>query len=437
MSANGYYGQQSGDLRATLAISQDEATYGTTRMINLSDGRVLPVTIAPGTRAGQEIRIEGQGQQATAGGHLGALILTVAIPPAENFGSYPLSGTNTPTEFMAPPPPPIQPSYSDVNSGSNFTNYPPQGQVSPLYGNNSYTPQPAPLPFVPNVLYAGPQGQQQSVVPPNPRPVARRPLIATIVIAALALLVILGSVLYYATVYQPQQQRAQATVTAVAHTKSTTIAGTTQANATYTTIAGATNTAIARPLNDYKTITAKTPDLLNDPLSNPSTNNWDTNANCSFKGGKYHAIETQTGFFYDCAAKATNFAHFLFQVKMTFVKGIYGGIFFRSDPNNSKYYLLRFARDSGHYDLYVYTNKQASNAKRILNGTSATFNTDLNQSNLVAILARGKTITLYVNSTYVDTVDDATFASGQIGVFAENNQEASEITFEQAQVWNA
>ena len=436
MSANGYYGQQGGDLRAMLTISQNEAAYGTTRMLNLPDGRVIPITISPGTRSGQEIRLEGQGQPTTVGGLPGALILTVSIPAVENFGSqpYPLSGTNTPTEFIAPPPPPVQSSYPGVNQGSIFTNYPVQGQVPTAYGNNPYIAQPVPPPFVPP--YYGAQGQPP-VVPPTQRRPSRRPLIATIVIATLALLIIVGSILYYATVYQPQQQHAQATATAGAQAKSTTLAGTAQSGATTTAQVGSTATTIAQPLSDYKNITAKTPDQLNDPLSSPSTSNWDTNANCSFKGGTYHAIETQTGFFYDCAAKATNFTNFLFQVKMTFLQGTYGGVFFRSDPGNSKYYLLRFNRDTGHYDLYVYTDKQASNAKRLLDGTSANFNTNLNQANLIAVLARGNTITLYVNSTYVDSVNDSTFAGGQIGVFAEDNQEASEISFEQAQVWNA
>ncbi len=436
MSANGYYGPQGGDLRATLAISQNEAAYGTTRMLNLPDGRVIPVTILPGTRSGQEIRIEGQGQQLTGGGPPGALILTVSIPTTENFGSqpYPMSGTDTPTEFIAPPPPPIPPFYSGINQGGNFTNYPAQGQVPPAYGNNPYVAQATPAPFVPP--YLGTQGQLP-VVPPTQRRTSRRPLIATIIIVALALLIIVGSVLYYAAVYSPQQQHLQATATAGAQAKSTTLAGTAQAGATTTAQVGATATTVAQPLSDYKNITAKTPDLLNDPLSSPSTNNWDTNANCSFKGGTYYATETQTGFFYDCAAKATNFTNFLFQIKMTFLQGIYGGIFFRSDPGNSKYYLLRFGRDTGSYDLYVYTDKQASNAKRLLDGTSDNFNTGLNQANLIAVLARGNTITLYVNSTYVDSANDSTFAGGQIGVFAEDNQEASEISFSQAQVWNA
>jgi len=437
MSANGYYGQQGSDLRATLAISQGEATYGTTRMLNLPDGRVIPVTISPGTRSGQEIRLEGQGQQIASGGPLGALILTVSIPTAENFGSqpYPLGGTDTPTEFIAPPPPPVQPSYSNVNQGGNFTNYPVQGQVPPVYGNNQYVAQPTP-PYVPNAPYYGFQGQPP-FVPPTRRRASRRPLIATIVIAALALLLIVGSILYYAGVYQPQQLRTQATATAGAHTKSTMIAGTTQAGATNTTQAGATGTTVAQPLSDYTKITAKTPDLLNDPLSSPSTNNWDTNVNCSFRDSTYHVSETQAGFFYDCAAKATNFTHFLFQVKMTFLKGGYGGILFRSDPINSKYYLLRFERSTGQYDLYLYVDKQAKNAKRLLEGTSVAFKTGLNQANLIAVLARGKTIMLYVNSTYVDSVDNSTFAGGQVGVFAEDYQEATEISFVQAQVWNA
>ena len=436
MSANGYYGPQGHVLHVVLAVSPDEATYGTTRMLNLPDGRVIPVAIAPGTRAGQELRIEGQGQHNTGGGLPGALILTIAVPTGENFGSQPYAqgGTDTPTEFIAPPPPPVQPSYSGVNQGGNFTNYPVQGQVPPVYGSNPYAAQPPSAPFAPS--YYGTQGQPP-VVPLTQRRTSRRPLITTIVIAALAILIIVGSILYYGTVYSPQQQHVQATATARALAQSTTQAGTVQAGATTTAQVGATATTIAQPLSNYKNITAKTPDLLNDPLSNPSTNNWDTNANCSFKNGTYHAIETQTGFFYDCAARATNFTHFLFQVKMTFLQGMYGGIFFRSDPGNSKYYLLRFNRSSGQYDLYLYTDKQASNAKRLLDGTSSNFNTNLQQTNLISVLARGKTIMLYVNSTYVDSVDDSTFTGGQIGVFAEDNQEASEISFAQAQVWNA
>jgi len=434
MGANRYYGQQGGDLRATLAVSPNEAAYGTTRMLNLPDGRTIQVTVPPNTHSGQEIHLEGQGQSITSGGPLGALILTIAIAQSENFGSqpYPFGGTDTPTEFIAPPPPPAQPSYSGINQANNFTNYPPQGQTPPppVYPAPSYVTQPASQQA--NTPYYGVQGQLP-VVPPK----KRRPLIVTLAIAVLAVLVIVGSLIYYGAVYQPQQQHTAATATAVAQAKGTSAAGTAQVVATDKTQLNATATAVAQPRIDYANITAKTPDLLNDPLTNPDTYNWDTNANCSFKGGSYHVTAAQNGFFFDCPARNTQFSHFLFQVKMTFLKGDYGGILFRDDAANSKFYLLRIDRATGGYDLYVYTGRQANNAKRLLSSTTSVLNTDLNQTNQIAVLARSQTINLYFNSTYIDSVNDATVGSGDISVFAEDNGNPAEVAFQQAQVWNA
>ncbi len=57
-----YEGQQNGDVRATLALSQAEAREGTTRTLNLPGGHQVVVPVPPGTYNGQEIRLEGQGQ---------------------------------------------------------------------------------------------------------------------------------------------------------------------------------------------------------------------------------------------------------------------------------------------------------------------------------------------------------------------------------------
>ncbi len=443
MGANGYNGQQSGDLRATLAVSRDEAAYGTTRMLNLPDGRTIQVIVPPNTHTGQEIQLEGLGQSITAGGPLGALILTIAIAQSENFGSqpYPLGGTDTPTEFIAPPPPPPPPpptqaSYSGLNQTNNFTNYPPQGQTlpPPVYPGTLYANQPVPQQA--NTPFHGAQGYPP-VAPLQNKRTSRRPLLVTLAIAVLAVLVIVGSLIYYGAVYQPQQQHVVATATAVAQVKGTSAASTAQVAATNTTQLNATATAVAQPRIDYATITAKTPDLLNDPLTNPDTYNWDTNANCSFKGGSYHVTSAQNGFFNDCAARNTAFSHFLFQVKMTFLKGDYGGILFRADLTNSKFYLLRIDRATGGYDLYIYTGNKASDAKRLLSSTTSVLNTDLNQTNQIAVLARGQTLSLYFNSTYIDKVNDATVPSGEISLFAEDNGNPAELSFQQAQVWNA
>ena len=435
MGVNGYNGQQSGDLRAMLTISQNEALNGTTRMLNLPDGRTIQVTIPPNTQPGQEIRLEGQGQSITAGGPLGALILTIALAQGENFGSqpFPLGGSDTPTKFIAPPPP-AQMSYPGINATNNFTSYPPQGQTAPppIYTNSQNVARPAPPPT--NAPY---YGGPPPVVPPQNRRSNRRPLIATVVIAVLAVLIIVGSLLYYGTVYQPQQQHAQATSTARSQATGTSSAGTAQVIATDKAQLNGSATVGAQHHNDYAGITAKAPDLLNDPLTNPDTNNWDTNANCSFKGNSYHVTASQTGFFYDCAARNTKFSHFLFQVNMTFLKGDFGGILFRADLNNSKFYLLRIDRETSEYDLYVYTGSKATDAKRLLNGTSSALNSILNESNQIAVLARGQSISLYFNSVYVDSVNDATVDSGEVSLFAEDNGNPAEVSFQQAQVWNA
>ena len=56
-----YDAQQSGDIRATLALSQSEASNGTSRILNLPDGRQVVVPVPAGIRDGQEVRLEGQG----------------------------------------------------------------------------------------------------------------------------------------------------------------------------------------------------------------------------------------------------------------------------------------------------------------------------------------------------------------------------------------
>src|SRR5207248_7524941 len=100
-----YEGQQNGDVRATLALSQAEAREGTTRTLNLPGGHQVVVPVPPGAYNGQEIRLEGQGQPSAYGGSRGALILTIAIAADENFGrqAYHQSGTDSPTEFMQSP----------------------------------------------------------------------------------------------------------------------------------------------------------------------------------------------------------------------------------------------------------------------------------------------------------------------------------------------
>jgi eukaryotic-like serine/threonine-protein kinase len=71
-------------------------------------------------------------------------------------------------------------------------------------------------------------------------------------------------------------------------------------------------------------------------------------------------------------------------------------------------------------------------------GTNSVINKGLNQSNLVAVVANGDQITIYVNGQIIDSVHDKTFSQGQIGVlsFASNtNGATNDVIASNARVW--
>jgi hypothetical protein len=59
----------------------------------------------------------------------------------------------------------------------------------------------------------------------------------------------------------------------------------------------------------------------------------------------------------------------------------------------------------------------------------------LEKSNLLAVVAVGNTISLYVNNHLLVTVTDNTYSSGQIGVAAAENSNATDVVFSNAKVW--
>src|SRR5579875_2909656 len=102
-------GPQTGDIRATLAISQEEARTGSSRTLNLPGGRRIIVPVRAGIRDGEEIRLRGQGDMGPYGGPPGDLILTVSIASPEQSGSQPNypAGQGNATEFMPISPSPV------------------------------------------------------------------------------------------------------------------------------------------------------------------------------------------------------------------------------------------------------------------------------------------------------------------------------------------
>lgn len=316
--------------------------------------------------------------------------------------------------------------------------------------------------------------QRESRAPSRAQPfvghVRRRPAttpLAPILLGTLALLLILGGlafVIFATTTQYTHSIQAQATRQAFAtfsanRTAQAKIAQTQQATAqtlatqqaniyatatavfagTATTQAGSDSaTATATALQNLLTQDTTGTPALNDPLSDNSGNNqWDENINaqnntgCAFINSAYHALEAQFGYLQPCFEQAASFSNFVYQVSMTIDSGSQGGIIFRADKAAGQYYIFRAGID-GSYTLEYYNGNIY---KPLATGFSQAISTGLNQSNTLAIIANKHTLSLFANSSFIVSVTDNTYSSGEIGVIAIDYGTPTDVEFSNAQVW--
>ena len=251
----------------------------------------------------------------------------------------------------------------------------------------------------------------------------------------LVLLIIVAIIFVVANNNATATGHANATATSVHGTAQANTAATASANATGTANAfanaGATATATAGLANPYApgggTLT------LNDPLTdNSQGNNWpDDGKACTFTSGAYQVAISQTGFVQDCLTQAKHFSDFAYQVQMTVTQGDAGGVVFRADDANNNYYYFRIDL-SGNYEL---DNFDSNGGHKITGGTSSAIHTQLNQANIIGIVAQGGTIDAYVNMQHVATFHDSKFAQGRVGVAAEDVNHSTTVAFSNAKVW--
>ena len=189
------------------------------------------------------------------------------------------------------------------------------------------------------------------------------------------------------------------------------------------------------PQTLYTQITQAHP-TLDDPLRVNDNNNWTETRpadpySCRFSGGEYHVNAPFT----PCLAQATTFGDLAYQVQMTIVQGEMGGIVFRADSSQTKYYTF-FIDRSGHYTLIASVDRTTVNDRTLSEGTSASIKTGLNQANLLTVIAQGRSISLYINRQFIASASDSTYRDGHIGVFGGNQSQApADVIFSQVQVW--
>jgi hypothetical protein len=197
------------------------------------------------------------------------------------------------------------------------------------------------------------------------------------------------------------------------------------------------------PQQLYTQATAGTP-TLNDPLNASNPNGWeavDSGNTCEFgthslemSAPATKAGQTTIGI---CLARATNFTNFAYEVNTTIVQGDTTGVVFRADQLSRSIYFFGVSF-IGTYVLFTTTTSTAgqTSLKILAEGTSQAIHTGANQSNLLAVIARGSTIDLYANKQYLNGVTDNTAVSGLIGVFGQNIQGgAVDVLFSSIKVW--
>jgi eukaryotic-like serine/threonine-protein kinase len=118
---------------------------------------------------------------------------------------------------------------------------------------------------------------------------------------------------------------------------------------------------------------------------------------------------------------------------MKIIQGDCGALLFRVDSTTNNFYYFRVCQD-GSYAFYDYNNAWSLLSSSQYNSA---IHVGLNQSNVVAVVAQGSTLYLYVNHYKVDSISDRTYSHGQIGVAADNalSNHTTEVVYSNAKVW--
>ncbi len=432
-----------GDVYTSLAVSQEEARQGSKRVVTLPDGRTIKVQVPAGIQNEEEVRIHGQGVPVGPAGQVGDLILKVSVISMDRFKR---SGPVYDEQIL--------PGGSEWTHTGKYNAYASNPSISTYSSETTYagaTNVSDPALAADRTVGAGQQSRsfEQRADPAvrypdkrrrrRHRRRSRRMTAATFV--ALLLLIVVSGLVFYFGYYQPHQVTIAASATPLSGTAAR-LATNTAVLATGTAHADATNSAQVQATaqayqNIYTQATQGTPDFA-DAMSGQTARQWDVatstaNGSCGFSGGSYHARMATLGYFQPCFAQTSDYSNFAFQVTMSLSKGNSGGILFRADDFNSKYYLFRI-NANGNYDLFLYTGDQATQVHGLLQGSSA-FIQPSGHSNQITVVAQGSNLYFYVNQKYLASLSDGTYTVGKIGVFGDSHTQVTDAAFSNIQVW--
>jgi hypothetical protein len=343
------------------------------------------------------------------------------------------------TSYGSPPLPPGQSQGSSYNYGP-YTPSPTPPEQNPNYGPyypytpNPPTPGPAPNPtynpydpYAPTLAGQGttpdynPYAPPAPPVPPPTQPRAGGISWKVILSVVLALVLVVGGIAIGLVSYNTTQtNNANATATAVS----------THNQLTATAQTHATATAIASTYPFSANL------VLSDPLTDNSKGvQWQTSDVCKFTGSAYHVLDSQANTYQPCLALNTDYSDFTFQVEMSISKGDGEGLILRGNANKNQFYLFELGA-KGDYTVYVAVDTSGANTRTL---TSGKLSQALNGTDTIGVVARGSTISFYVNPLQnpepVATINNSTYTHGQIGVLSYDISNSADVIFTNAKVW--
>jgi serine/threonine protein kinase len=199
-----------------------------------------------------------------------------------------------------------------------------------------------------------------------------------------------------------------------------------------TPIPHTTSTTASTPVPPLPYPPANWHQVLSDPLSKPD--HWQNGSNtnfgssCQFNNGALHLTQTQGGTYF-CPTPTLSYKDFTFEVKATITKGECAGMTFRGSTSSTYYFEIC---QGGQYYLILYFPDSSTT---LISDSSAAIQTTLNQPNLIAVVAIGNHIELYINHALVHSIDDSTGSSGAINLGVSTDGPLTDAAFTDAKVW--
>ncbi|HLL80295.1 MAG TPA: hypothetical protein VKT25_12385 [Ktedonobacteraceae bacterium] len=132
-----------------------------------------------------------------------------------------------------------------------------------------------------------------------------------------------------------------------------------------------------------------------------------------------------------CLAYETNFSNFVYSVEATLLQEPEIGLVFRQTAQFGHYYF--YVRRNSTYGLQCVTRRERST---LIEGFNPYIRCELSQSNLLAVVADGPDIDLYINHQHAAHVTDATLAAGRISLSAATDAHSPcEASFRNVMLW--